>query len=158
MDLYIVQATLLNNVADVAKNLHRKVIVMHRYACMKMWVGRMPSRSYRLVEHARVPVLVRPVGAIQKSIAEDVIINTTVTAQRIWGWTRKSLHAVLSVRTLCKANNRYRRQQNKIRALHTYILYDEDDATQQAVPLFTPQHHQPALAHSRLNNPKWDAH
>lgn len=50
--------------------------------------------TYSFVKHARLSVFIGTFGAINKSIAEDMVVNATIAPLAIWRWTCKSLHAV----------------------------------------------------------------
>lgn len=50
--------------------------------------------TYSFVKHARLSVFIGTFGAINKSIAEDVVVNATIAPLAIRRWTCKSLHAV----------------------------------------------------------------
>jgi hypothetical protein len=55
----------------------------------------------RFVEHATSPILVFPVGAVYETVAEDVVVYTSIPSHRVRGWAREPLHTIFRVRAFC---------------------------------------------------------
>lgn len=59
------------------------------------------TQTYRFVEHARLPVLVLALGAVDEPVAEHVVVYTPIPALSVRRGTRKSLHPVHRGWTFC---------------------------------------------------------
>lgn len=57
--------------------------------------------TYRLVEHARLPVLVLSLGTVHETVAEDVVVYAPISSLAIRRGARESLHSVHGWWTLC---------------------------------------------------------
>jgi hypothetical protein len=57
--------------------------------------------THRFVEHARLSILVGTTRAVDKTIAQYVIVYTSVASLVVGRWAGKSLHAIRGGRTFC---------------------------------------------------------
>lgn len=57
--------------------------------------------TYRFIKHTRHPIFIFGIWTVNKSIAQNMIVNTTITTHSIGWWTSEPFHSVFSLRTFC---------------------------------------------------------
>lgn len=62
--------------------------------------------QYRFIEHAGLSVLVFPIGTVNETVTQDVVVDAAVAALPVRRRARKSLHAIRGRRAFCKKNIR----------------------------------------------------